>query len=212
MKIRDPIWRRKKKAGFDQSRLADECIQLKVANGKAWEINESEFLQLEKGKMRFMMWRHRAESCSITRFTINLNKEETAPPVAATLYWYTYFSLEPSTFQAGSPALLLLPALLHKDTLFFSFLNTRWVTEQVYTQFTTALTRWKLNHPNLRRQWTGMHWNSLNKFSGFLSTHRIVNGKKTLIWAKLIDSSWGVQISWHSKSGDYWTCTLWHGA
>ena len=87
MKFRDPIWRREeKKAGFDQSRLADECIQLKVANGKAWEINESEFLQLEKGKMRFMMWRHRAESCSITRFTINLNKEETAPPVAATLY------------------------------------------------------------------------------------------------------------------------------
>lgn len=128
-----------KKAGFDQSRLADECIQLKVANGKAWEINESEFLQLEKGKMRFMMWRHRAESCSITRFTINLNKEETAPPVAATLYWYTYFSLEPSTFQAGSPALLLLPALLRKDTLFFSFLNTWWVTEQVYTQITTAL-------------------------------------------------------------------------
>lgn len=87
-----------KKAGFDQSRLADECSQLKVANGKAWEINETEFSQLEKGKMRFMMWRHRAESSSITRFTINLNKEETAPPVAATLYWYTYFSLEPSTF------------------------------------------------------------------------------------------------------------------
>lgn len=72
----------KKKQGFDQSRLADECAQLKVANSKAWEINETEFSQLEKGKMRFMMWHHGAESCSITRFTINLNKEETAPPVA----------------------------------------------------------------------------------------------------------------------------------
>lgn len=76
----------KKKVGFDQSGSADECVQLKVAIGKAWEINESKFSQLEKGKMRFMMWRHGAESCSITRFTINLNKEETAPPVAATLY------------------------------------------------------------------------------------------------------------------------------
>lgn len=66
--------------------MADECVQLKVANGRAREINETRFSWLEKGKMRFMMWRHRAESCSITRFTINLNKEETAPPVAATLY------------------------------------------------------------------------------------------------------------------------------
>lgn len=75
-----------KKARFDRSWMADECAQLKVADGRAWEINESEFSQLERGKMRFMMWRRRAESCSITRFTINPNKEETAPPVAATLY------------------------------------------------------------------------------------------------------------------------------
>lgn len=61
-------------------------MQLNVADGRVWEINETEFSQLEKGKMRFMMWRHRPESCSITRFTINFNKEETAPPVAATFY------------------------------------------------------------------------------------------------------------------------------
>lgn len=72
--------------GFDQSGLADKCEQFKVANGRVWEINESEFSQLEKVKIRFMMWRHEAESCSITRFTINSNKEETAPPVVATLY------------------------------------------------------------------------------------------------------------------------------
>lgn len=77
---------RRKKAGFVQTRLADECTQLKVADGRVGEINEREFSRLEKVKMRFMMWRHGAESCSITRFTINLNKEETAPPVAATLY------------------------------------------------------------------------------------------------------------------------------
>lgn len=58
----------------------------KLPMAERWEINETRFSWLEKGKMRFMMWRHRAESCSITRFTINLNKEETAPPVAATLY------------------------------------------------------------------------------------------------------------------------------
>ncbi len=89
MKTGNPINRGEKclkKARFDQSRLADECVQLKVANGKVWEINETEFSLLEKGKMRFMMWRHGAESRSITRFTINLNKVETAPPVAATLY------------------------------------------------------------------------------------------------------------------------------
>lgn len=48
----------------------DEFVQLKDANSEAREINETEFSQLEKGKMRFMMWRHGAESCSITRFTI----------------------------------------------------------------------------------------------------------------------------------------------
>lgn len=74
----------KKKGGsFDQSRLADECAQLNVANSEVREINETEFSQLEKGKTRFMMWHHGAESCSITRFTINPNNEETAPPVAS---------------------------------------------------------------------------------------------------------------------------------
>lgn len=34
------------------------------------EINETEFSQLEKGKMRFMIWRDGAKRCSITRFTI----------------------------------------------------------------------------------------------------------------------------------------------
>ncbi len=43
-------------------------------------------------KIRFMLWRRRAESSSITRFTINFNKEETAPPVVSMLYWYTYCS------------------------------------------------------------------------------------------------------------------------
>lgn len=74
---------KKKKGSFDQSRLADECAQLNIANSEVWEINETEFSQLEKGKTRFMMWHHGAESCSITRFTINPNKEETAPPVAS---------------------------------------------------------------------------------------------------------------------------------
>lgn len=46
-------WKRerekKKGCSFDQSRLADECAQLNVANSQVREINESEFSQLEKG-------------------------------------------------------------------------------------------------------------------------------------------------------------------
>lgn len=62
-------------------RQPDECVELNVADGRAREINEREFLRGERGKMRFIMWRCGAESCSINRFTINLNKEKTAPPV-----------------------------------------------------------------------------------------------------------------------------------
>lgn len=85
--------REKKEGSFDQSRLADECAQLSVANSEVREINETEFSQLEKGKTRFMMWHHGAESCSITRFTINPNKEETAPPVVSgALLIHLFFS------------------------------------------------------------------------------------------------------------------------
>lgn len=73
----------KKRCSFDRRRSADECAPLNVANSEVREINESEFSQLEKGKRRFMTWHHGAQSCSITRFTINPNKEETAPPVAS---------------------------------------------------------------------------------------------------------------------------------